>query len=100
MYSFGCADLTPHEAAAEVEALDYGRTNKGEAAENWRRSRTFFHLLQSGGGARPDRRGAPYNLFRPRRRAADYERPDLAPRRREDRCTAVVGNPAAARLTG
>ena len=28
--------------------LDYGRTNEGEAAENWRRS-PFFHLLQSGG---------------------------------------------------
>jgi adenylate cyclase len=31
-----------------VEILDYGRTNEGEAAENWRRS-PFFHLLQSGG---------------------------------------------------
>jgi adenylate cyclase len=30
-----------------VEALDYGRTNEGEAAENWQRS-PFFHLLQSG----------------------------------------------------
>jgi adenylate cyclase len=29
------------------EAVDYGRTNEGEAAENWRRS-VFFHLLQSG----------------------------------------------------
>ena len=28
-------------AAAEVEALDYGRTNKGEAAENWRRGLSF-----------------------------------------------------------
>ena len=33
-----------------VEAVDYGRTNQGEAAENWRRS-PFFHLLQSGGKA-------------------------------------------------
>jgi adenylate cyclase len=31
-----------------VEAVDYGRTNVGEAAENWRRS-PFFYLLQSGG---------------------------------------------------
>jgi adenylate cyclase len=31
-----------------VEALDYGRTNEGEAAEMWRRS-PFFHLLESGG---------------------------------------------------
>src|SRR5882724_5555338 len=30
-----------------AEAVDYGRTNEGEAAENWRRS-PFFHLLQSG----------------------------------------------------
>jgi adenylate cyclase len=30
-----------------VEAVDYGRTNEGEAAENWQRS-PFFHLLQSG----------------------------------------------------
>jgi adenylate cyclase len=33
-----------------VEAVDYGRTNEGEAAENWQRS-AFFHLLQSGGKA-------------------------------------------------
>jgi len=32
----------------EAEAIDYGRTNEGEAAENWRRS-VFYHLLQSGG---------------------------------------------------
>ena len=30
-----------------VEAVDYGRTDEGPAAENWRRS-PFFHLLQSG----------------------------------------------------
>jgi adenylate cyclase len=30
-----------------VEAVDYGRTDTGEAAENWRQS-VFFHLLQSG----------------------------------------------------
>jgi adenylate cyclase len=30
-----------------AEAADYGRTNEGEAAENWRTS-PFFHLLQSG----------------------------------------------------
>jgi len=30
-----------------AEIVDYGRTNEGEAAENWRRS-PFFHLLQSG----------------------------------------------------
>ena len=29
------------------EVREYGRTNEGEAAENWRRS-VFFHLLQSG----------------------------------------------------
>jgi adenylate cyclase len=30
-----------------IEAIDYGRTDSGEAAENWRQS-PFFHLLQSG----------------------------------------------------
>jgi adenylate cyclase len=30
-----------------AEIVDYGRTNEGEAAENWRSS-PFFHLLQSG----------------------------------------------------
>ena len=30
-----------------AEAVDYGRTNEGEAAENWRNS-PFFYLLQSG----------------------------------------------------
>jgi adenylate cyclase len=30
-----------------AEVVEYGRTNEGEAAENWRRS-PFFHLLQSG----------------------------------------------------
>src|SRR5712691_57965 len=30
-----------------AEAVDYGRTNEGEAAQNWRRS-PFSHLLQSG----------------------------------------------------
>src|SRR5215475_14027693 len=33
-----------------AEAVDYGRTNDGEAAENWRNS-PFFHLLQSGESA-------------------------------------------------
>jgi len=33
-----------------VEAIDYGRTSEGEAAESWRLS-PFFHLLQSGGKA-------------------------------------------------
>ncbi|HEY2540534.1 MAG TPA: adenylate/guanylate cyclase domain-containing protein [Stellaceae bacterium] len=32
----------------DAEAVDYGRTNEGEAAENWRRS-PFFHLLNTGG---------------------------------------------------
>ena len=31
-----------------AEAVDYGRTTEGDAAENWRQS-PFFHLLQSGG---------------------------------------------------
>ena len=31
----------------EAQAIDYGRTNEGEAAESWRRS-PFYHLLQSG----------------------------------------------------
>ncbi len=35
------------DTPAEVEAVDYGRTNEGEAAESWLRS-PFFHLLQSG----------------------------------------------------
>ncbi len=30
-----------------AEAVDYGRTNEGAAAENWRNS-PFFHLLESG----------------------------------------------------
>jgi adenylate cyclase len=30
-----------------AEVVDYGRTNEGEAAENWQRS-AFFHLLRSG----------------------------------------------------
>src|SRR5215468_6662764 len=30
-----------------VEAVDYGRTDTGEAATNWQQS-VFFHLLQSG----------------------------------------------------
>ncbi len=38
------------DARDDVEAVDYGRTNEGEAAENWRRS-PFFHLLQSGENA-------------------------------------------------
>jgi adenylate cyclase len=40
-----------------VEILDYGRTNEGEAAENWQRS-PFFHLLQSGGSEMRRRLGA------------------------------------------
>jgi adenylate cyclase len=36
------------DAPEAVEVLDYGRTNEGEAAENWQRS-PFFHVLQSGG---------------------------------------------------
>ncbi|HEV2099335.1 MAG TPA: adenylate/guanylate cyclase domain-containing protein, partial [Stellaceae bacterium] len=35
------------DTPAEVEAVDYGRTNEGEAADSWQRS-PFFHLLQSG----------------------------------------------------
>src|SRR5271169_4704998 len=35
------------DAPEDVEAVDYGRTNEGEAAESWQRS-PFFHLLQSG----------------------------------------------------
>jgi adenylate cyclase len=31
-----------------AEAVDYGRTNEGEAAENWQRS-PFIHLLNTGG---------------------------------------------------
>jgi adenylate cyclase len=31
-----------------AETVEYGRTDEGEAAENWRRS-AFYHLLQSGG---------------------------------------------------
>src|SRR5271166_4559584 len=34
----------------DIEAIDYGRTNEGEAAENWQRS-PFFHLLQTGAAA-------------------------------------------------
>jgi adenylate cyclase len=32
----------------DAEAVDYGRTNEGEAAETWQRS-PFFHLLNTGG---------------------------------------------------
>ena len=35
------------DAPDATEVVDYGRTNEGEAAENWRRS-PFFYLLQSG----------------------------------------------------
>ena len=33
--------------AEETELVEYGRTNEGEAAENWRRN-PFYRLLQSG----------------------------------------------------
>jgi len=36
------------DAPDATEVVDYGRTNEGEAAENWQRS-PFFYLLQSGG---------------------------------------------------
>jgi adenylate cyclase len=36
------------DAPEPVKVVEYGRTNEGEAAENWRRS-AFYHLLQSGG---------------------------------------------------
>ena len=32
----------------QTELVEYGPTNEGEAAENWRRS-VFYHLLQQGG---------------------------------------------------
>jgi adenylate cyclase len=35
------------ELPEAVEAVDYGRTDSGEAAANWQQS-VFFHLLQSG----------------------------------------------------
>ena len=35
------------DAPQTAEAVDYGRTNEGEAADNWQRSQ-FFYLLQSG----------------------------------------------------
>jgi adenylate cyclase len=38
------------DSPESVEAVDYGRTDEGEAAEYWQRS-PFFHLLQSGGKA-------------------------------------------------
>jgi len=41
--AFRCRADQPEVA----EAVDYGRTGEGEAAENWR-STPFFHLLQSG----------------------------------------------------
>src|SRR5260370_14927567 len=34
--------------AGQTELVEYGPTNEGEAAENWRRS-PFFRLLESGG---------------------------------------------------
>jgi adenylate cyclase len=43
----GCAFLWRADVPETAEVVEYGRTNEGEAAENWRRS-LFFHLLQSG----------------------------------------------------
>src|SRR5215470_2936049 len=43
----GRAFLWRADRPEEAEVREYGRTNEGEAAENWRRS-VFFHLLQSG----------------------------------------------------
>jgi adenylate cyclase len=40
-----------------VEAIDYGRTDVGEMAENWRQS-VFYHLLESGEEAARRRLGA------------------------------------------
>src|SRR6516164_73853 len=42
----GRAILWRADMPEAAEAVDYGRTNEGEAAENWRTS-PFFHLLQS-----------------------------------------------------
>ena len=36
------------EATDEKSFVEYGRTDQGEAAENWRRT-PFFHLLETGG---------------------------------------------------
>ena len=43
----GSALLWRSDRPETAEVREYGRTNEGEAAENWRRS-VFFHLLQSG----------------------------------------------------
>jgi adenylate cyclase len=43
----GRAFLWRSDRPETTEVVEYGRTNEGEAAENWRRS-VFFHLLQSG----------------------------------------------------
>lgn len=43
----GSAFLWRADRPETAEVVEYGRTNEGEAAENWRRS-VFFHLLQSG----------------------------------------------------
>jgi adenylate cyclase len=43
----GRAFLWRADRPETAEVREYGRTNEGEAAENWRRS-VFFHLLQSG----------------------------------------------------
>ena len=43
----GSAFLWRSDRPETTEVVEYGRTNEGEAAENWRRS-VFFHLLQSG----------------------------------------------------
>ncbi len=43
----GRACLWRSDRPETAEVREYGRTNEGEAAENWRRS-VFFHLLQSG----------------------------------------------------
>ena len=38
----------PEAGQPQTELVEYGPTNEGEAAENWRRS-VFFHLLETGG---------------------------------------------------
>ena len=43
----GRAFLWRSDEPDAAEVREYGRTNEGEAAENWRRS-VFFHLLESG----------------------------------------------------
>ena len=57
---------------AETAVVEYGRTNEGEVAENWRRS-TFYQLVETGetDAAPPDRARRRWRILRTSRRDRD-----------------------------